>query len=72
LLVFGDDDINTLQAANNLAVDLRLIGKFRGATELDERMLIGRRRLLGESQQSCNRTSEVLHLHRRRNRLGRH
>jgi hypothetical protein len=46
--VLGEDHPDTLNSANNLAVDLRGLGEYQAARELDEDTLARRRRVLGE------------------------
>ena len=46
--MLGDDHPDTLISANNLAVDLRNLGEYQAARELDEDTLARRRRVLGE------------------------
>jgi hypothetical protein len=44
----GDDHPDTLRAANDLAGDLRSLGRYEAALHLDEQTLALRRRVLGE------------------------
>jgi hypothetical protein len=43
----GHDHPETLETASNLAADLRKLGDYQGARELDEDTLERRRRVLG-------------------------
>ena len=44
----GDDHPDTLASANNLATDLRALGEYQQARDLDEDTLARRRRVLGD------------------------
>ena len=46
--MLGEDHPDTLSSANNLAIDLRELGEYQAARELDEDTLARRRRVLGE------------------------
>ena len=46
--MLGTDDPDTLESANNLALDLRALGKYAQARQLDEDTLTHCRRVLGE------------------------
>ena len=46
--MLGDDHPDTLSSASNLAIDLRNLGEYQAARELDEDTLARRRRVLGE------------------------
>ncbi len=46
--VLGEDHPDTLESANNLAVNLGALGQYEQARQLDEDTLIRRRRVLGE------------------------
>ena len=46
--MLGEDHPDTLTSANNLAIDLRNLGEYQAARELDEDTLARRRRVLGE------------------------
>jgi hypothetical protein len=46
--VLGDDHPETLTSANNLAADLRALGEYQQARDLDEDTLARRRRVLGD------------------------
>ena len=46
--MLGTDDPDTLESANNLALDLRALGKYAQARQLDEDTLTYCRRVLGE------------------------
>ena len=46
--MLGEDHPDTLDSAGNLAADLRDLGEYEAARELDEDTLARRRRVLGE------------------------
>ncbi len=46
--MLGEDHPDTLGSASNLAADLRGLGEYQAARELDEDTLARRRRVLGE------------------------
>ena len=46
--VLGEDHPGTLDSANNLALDLRVLGEVQAARELNEDTLARRRRVLGD------------------------
>ena len=46
--MLGEDHPDTLLSARNLAADLRNLGEYQAARELDEDTLARRRRVLGE------------------------
>ena len=46
--MLGEDHPDTLTSANNLAIDLRALGEYQAARELDQDTLARRRRVLGE------------------------
>jgi hypothetical protein len=46
--VLGENHPDTLVTANNLAVELRLLGQYQRARQLDEDTLTRRRRVLGD------------------------
>ena len=46
--VLGEDHLDTLTSAENLALALRALGDLRAARELDEDTLARRRRVLGD------------------------
>jgi hypothetical protein len=46
--ILGDDHLQTLASASNLANDLQGLGDYRAARELDEDTLARRRRILGD------------------------
>ena len=46
--MLGEDHPDTLSSANNLAADLRDLGEYQAARDLDEDTLARRRRVLGE------------------------
>jgi hypothetical protein len=59
--VQGDDHPDTLQAATNLAIDLRALGENEAARELDKDVLARRRRVQGDDHPDTLRSvAEVL------------
>jgi hypothetical protein len=46
--VLGENHPDTLALAGNLAIDLRMLGEYQAARELDEDTLARCRRVLGE------------------------
>lgn len=46
--MLGDDHPNTLNSANGLASDLRSLGEYQAARDLDQDTLARRRRVLGD------------------------
>jgi Tetratricopeptide repeat len=50
--VLGDDHPDTLASATNLANNLRELGEYQAARELDEDTLARRRRVLGDDHPS--------------------
>jgi hypothetical protein len=49
MAVLGENHPGTLASANNLAADLRALGEYQAARELDEDTLARSRRVLGEA-----------------------
>jgi hypothetical protein len=58
--VLGEDHPDTLLSANNLAVDLRALGEFERARQLDEDTLTRYRRVLGEDHPDTLRSASNL------------
>ena len=54
--VLGADHPDTLGSANNLAEDLRRLGEYQAARELDEDTLAHRRRVLGDDHPDTRRS----------------
>ena len=58
--MLGEDHPDTLTSASNLAVDLRNLGEYQAARELDEDTLARRRRVLGEDHSQTLRSADNL------------
>jgi hypothetical protein len=58
--VRGDDHPDTLDSANNLAIDLRLLGDWRAARDMDQDILARVRRILGDDHPDTLRVQDRL------------
>jgi hypothetical protein len=56
----GDDHPDTLDSANNFAVDLRWLGHYEQARQLNEDILTRRRRILGDDHPDTLRSAHTL------------
>jgi hypothetical protein len=58
--VLREDHPSTLASASNLADDLRALGEYQAARELDEDTLARRRQVLGEDHPYTQRSARNL------------